>query len=320
MNILLKVAVIGTSNLDKRIQAWSQIKNTDIVGIVPIDKNVDRDLLADQHLQVARIDDLEKQDVDIVDLDVPLEIRAATIRQISKEGIHLICESPLATKVKEVSSIMKECETKNVHLHVGNIRRFSPEYVDAKNQVENGNIGKPGVIRLSSSQAHPGGQNDIFTTLGIPEFDWLTWTFGKVERVMAKQVERIRKNGSPLSYALLLLRLENQAFAHIELSWAQDKRKTSFELTGNLGMLTHNSETSNPVDIQLSGDANKMDGHEGIFNQTALQCQLTSFVFDIAANEKATGTANGTLHAIQIAEAARKSAETGQPVLLTEAD
>ncbi|ASN04199.1 Gfo/Idh/MocA family protein [Virgibacillus necropolis] len=278
---MLKIAVVGTGSLSEvHFQTWSRLQN----------------------VQVELVENKSTVDVDIIDLCVPVDERPDFIREINKEGIRIVCETALATNAEEASALIKKCDEEDVHLFVENRKRFSPEYVDARNQVRDGHIGKPGVIRLSSSAPHPGDESDIFSSLGVPEFDWLTWTFGNVERVMAKHVKKERLDGSITEHALLSLRLEDQAFAHIDLSWVNGKKETSFELTGDNGMLTYNSVESNP--IQLSTSSEVLD--EEILIKTPLQRMLEHVV----AGRGKTGQ---SLHAIQIADVARQSAEAGQP-------
>ncbi|ASK62221.1 hypothetical protein CFK37_08625 [Virgibacillus phasianinus] len=285
---MLKVAVVGTGSLsDDHYQTWSRLQN----------------------VQAERVGNGTTVDVDIIDLCVPVNERPDFIREINKEGIRIVCETVLATNVDEASALMGKCDEKDVHLFVGNRKRFSPEYVDARNQVRDGNIGKPGVIRLSSSAPHPGDDGDIFCSLGVPEFDWLTWTFGNVERVMAKHVKKERKDGSLTEYALLSLRLEDGSFAHVDLSWGDGARETSFELTGDEGMITYNSKESNPINLQLSATPEGIE--EDILIKTPLQRMLEYVAVCQDIGEQ-------SLQAMQIAEAARESAKTGQPVSLKE--
>ncbi|MGE8081283.1 Gfo/Idh/MocA family protein [Peribacillus loiseleuriae] len=317
---MLNVAVVGSGkSINNHLDAWSRIQNTNVVAVVQLE-TLENEQVPEEynHKIVEHVSEIKSLDVDVVDLCIPIKKRLDIIRQLCREGLHIICETPLASTREEASVIIEECAEKNVHLYVGNTLRFSPEYVDARNQVFNGNIGKPGVIRLSSGTSHPGGQIDIFTGLGIPDFDWLTWTFGDVERVMAKHVKRERLDGSPIEYALVSLRMKDNTFVHIELSWARAKKETSFELTGDKGMLTHNSKDSYPINVQLSASYDEFEFEENILAKTVLQRQLEYVAAWVETKNKPVVAADEPLKAIQIAEAARKSANTGQPVSLKE--
>ncbi|WP_257348889.1 Gfo/Idh/MocA family protein [Pseudalkalibacillus decolorationis] len=314
---MVNVAVVGTGSCnDKHLEAWSRIPNVNIVGVIDVaEENKQQLPEAFRSKVVDRLADLKSVHTDIVDLCVPANDRADYVRQVSKEGYHIICEAPLALNVEEASSVLKECQEKNVQIQIGHNLRFSPEYLDARNQVKSGKIGKPGVMRLASGTAHPGREFDIFSNLGIHQFDWLTWTFGDVERVMAKHIKKERHDGTLIEYALITLRMVDQTLAHIELSWAATETETSFELTGDQGMLTHNSNESYPIDVQL---ATSEIIEESILDKTALQRQMEYVVKSVEAQDKTMVTGDDALKAIRIAEAARKSVEIGQPVLLKE--
>lgn len=173
--------------------------------------------------------------------------------------------------------------------------RFAPEYEVAHEQVKNGAIGKVGVIRLKRS-APASTINDagtcLFQQLGLREFDWLRGTFGEVERVMAREVKR-----ETVHYALVMLRLAGGAIAHVELelSGSESSEHTAYELTGDQGMLSHDSRESTP--IRWSG------------GQLPLAIAITEW--------DSTCLNEYDLRAAQdIAAAARESVVTGQPVKL----
>src|SRR5699024_2064792 len=130
------------------------------------------------------------------------------------------------------------------------------EYKDAQNQVKNGAIGQPGVIRMSRGVPHPEMRDwyadteksgGLFTDLGIHEFEWIQSTFGDVERVFAKTTTYTDEQDKRLQYGLVTLRLTSGAIVNLELSWAEKAFRASFELTGNKGMITYDHAKSNPI-------------------------------------------------------------------------
>lgn len=313
---MVKVAVVGDD--EQHLKTWSKLQEAEVLSIVPV-KSTTPGKIAFQVNGGDRVEDVEELNLDVIDLCVPVEDRPVLIRQFSKQGTHIICASPLASTLKEASSIVTECKENQVHLYVGNKRRYSPEYVDANNQVRNGNIGRSGVIRLSRGAPHPGGEKDIFSELGIDEFEWLLWTFGDVERVIAKHIKRKRRNGSEVEYALLSIRMVDHSFAHVALSWAKTENGTSFELTGDKGMITHNSTDSNPISLQVTASLQEDQLEEMILDKSILQRQF-AYVLDQAKKpNKPVNLANDALKSMQLVDAARKSAQTGQPVSIKEA-
>ncbi|MFS0920164.1 hypothetical protein [Brevibacillus sp. 179-C 1.1 NHS] len=173
--------------------------------------------------------------------------------------------------------------------------RFSPEYEVAHEQVKNGAIGRAGVIRLRRS-AVASAMNDadtcLFQQIGLREFDWLRGTFGEVERVMAREVKC-----ETVHYALVMLRMAGGAIAHVELelSGSEVTEHTAYELTGDQGMLSHDSRESTP--IRWSGG----------------QLPLVTGILEW---DSTCLNAHDLRAALEIAAAARESVVTGQPVKL----
>lgn len=118
--------------------------------------------------------------------------------------------------------MMDVCERQQVKLYVGQVLRFFPEYSQAKQVIERGDIGKAAVVRTSRVSGFPRGWNDWYADvqksggvavyLGIHDFDFLRWCFGEVERVFAKGLSG--KELPKKDYALVTV------IAHIEGSWS----------------------------------------------------------------------------------------------------
>ncbi|GED60032.1 Gfo/Idh/MocA family oxidoreductase [Brevibacillus formosus] len=199
-------------------------------------------------------------------------------------------------------------------MEFANAPRFAPEYEQAHEQIKKGAIGKAGVIRLrrGAPASSRNGEKCIFQALGMREFDWLRWTFGEVERVMAREVKYTNESGQIVHYALVMLRMAGGAIAHVELSWAEGTEHASFELTGDQGMITHDSRESTPIrwsrgEQFLSPTFPEMD---------QMQRQREHFVRCVQKQEVPCLPSRDLLAALDIASAARESVRTGQPVTL----
>ena len=312
---MVNIAMIGTGKeAQQHFSQWSQIEDVVVTEVLATASAQDT---WPETLDAKKIENASEMEAEIVDICVPTAEKATWIQQVAKQGVHIICETPLAATAKEASAIVAVCKEKGAQLYTRTSKQYAPAYHNARENVANGKIGKPGVARLSHTKAHPGntGEN-IFTSLGAPVFAWLTETFGDAERVMAKHVKEVRQDGSPVEYGLVSIRMTDQSFAHVELSWASEEEKDRFELTGDQGMLTHDSEASNPVAVSLS--SGKHTQSEAVLTKTALHRKLEAIVSQIKAGTDLESTANSTVQPEQMAEAALQSAQTGQPVLLKE--
>lgn len=327
---MLKVGVVGMGKMGQRhVDKWSQMSDCEIVGIVSGDQEKLNHLGSKFNIPVFTELEalLDIAEVDVVDICLPTYLHYPYIKQIAASKTHIICEKPLGINVAESKEIIEICQEQGVQLYVGQTTRFSPAYMSAREQVKKGAIGKPGVLRLYRGTSFPKGKGSwygdhdksggIILDLGIHDFDWLLWTFGDVERVMAKHVSRKSDSGTGIAYALITLRLRSGAIAHIELSWAKEKSESSFELAGDRGMIVNNGSDHAPIKLTSTGDLNVSDNL--LFNQfeeSPILQQLNHFKDCILGDAEPIITAEEALKAVEVAEAAIQSVTTGQPVII----
>ena len=328
----VKIGVIGTGTMGKlHLDAWSKMNSINIVGIFGREKEAVNELSETyKSKSFTDFDELLNSDVDLIDICLPTYLHKEYVTKAAQKGKHIICEKPLALDQDECREVLEICQKCNVQLFVGHTLRFSQEYKQAHDQITKGLIGKPGVVRLSRGGPFPQGRNSwyhdeaksggVILDLGIHDFDWVRWTFGEVERVFAKQVNRMGQNGNPIEYALVTLRMQSGTIVHIELSWAQKGFTSAYEIAGNSGMIVHNYQESNPIKLSLVDDGvqNSIDVAvpETIGAKTPIQLQLEHFMKCIENDEQPLVTAEDAMNAVKIAVAAIDSVRSGQPVSL----
>ncbi|MEM2922124.1 MAG: Gfo/Idh/MocA family oxidoreductase, partial [Candidatus Bathyarchaeia archaeon] len=62
-------------------------------------------------------------------------------------GKHVFCEKPIALNLDEAEGMISAAKKHNVKLQIGFMRRFDPEFKRAKSLIEQGEIGKPVLIK-----------------------------------------------------------------------------------------------------------------------------------------------------------------------------
>ena len=326
----VKIAVIGIGKLGQRhLNVWSQLEGIEIVGIVGRDQAKLQQV--GERFETATFTSVEDllslKDVDAFDICTPTDTHLSFVKQIAQAKKHIICAKPLGLTSLEAEAMITICEQNDVQLLVSHTLRFFPEYVNAQDQVKNGAIGRPGVIRMSRGVPYPSKDREwytdeqrsggLFLDLGIHEFEWIQSTFGEVQRVMAKHVKHTEPEGKSLEYGLVTLRMADGTVVHIELSWAETKFRSSFELTGNKGMITYNYDESNPVTLDFHEREPSVVLPKSMLRRDPYVRQLEHFLDCLTGKVDPVVSANDALVAIRIAEAAKKSAAVGQPVTLT---
>ncbi|QRG70190.1 Gfo/Idh/MocA family protein [Brevibacillus choshinensis] len=299
-----RVAIADTTGGSGQESVWSSEKEVEMVGVVDSIDGL-RELLSEQ-------------EIDVVDIASTVTAPEKWIQLAADAKKHVICDADGQIGFESIRELEAVCAKQSTLLLMANTLRFSPEYVQAREHILQGAIGKPGVIRMRRSTPVT-AKGCIFDILGTDVFDWLRWTFGDVSRVMARLVEHTDEAGQGIQYALVVLRHVDGTIAHVELSWTEEER-SSFELTGDSGMMQHDSHESQPILWQMSG---KQPQTEYGINRLAdvahsdrLRSRRAHFIRVLSKQETLRMAPEDVFHARKIAQAARQSSESGQPVQL----
>jgi myo-inositol 2-dehydrogenase/D-chiro-inositol 1-dehydrogenase/scyllo-inositol 2-dehydrogenase (NAD+) len=110
-------------------------------------------------------------------------------------GQHIFCEKPMALSVVECDAMAAAADRAGVVFQVGFVRRFQPEFAEAKRRIEAGEIGTPMVVKsltrgpgLPPAWAHDlRRSNGMLAEVNSHDFDCARWLVGSdIERVYAE--------------------------------------------------------------------------------------------------------------------------------------
>jgi scyllo-inositol 2-dehydrogenase (NAD+) len=135
---------------------------------------------------------LDKVQVDavVITTPTPTHMELAVLAANCKK--HVFLEKPMALNLAECDQILAACQAGGVHLQLGFMRRFDPEFASAAQRVQAGEIGRPMMIK---SLTHgpglpPPWARDLRTSNGnlaeVNSHDWDT-----VRWLMASDYERV---------------------------------------------------------------------------------------------------------------------------------
>jgi predicted dehydrogenase len=222
------------------------------------------------------------------------------------------------------------CRQAGVRLLVAHVVRFFPEYALAKSAVVDGQIGKPGVIRLHRGSYRPkkpvgnwfldeSKSGGIMLDLMIHDFDYARWIAGDVTSVFAKKVTTGHPQ-APIDYGLAILTHQSGALSHIAGAWAYPPPtfRTSLEIFGDAGLIQFDSAETAPILnlIKSPDDAPDVALPSSPVSESPYTTQIKEFYATLSEGKTARIRAEDGLSAVQIAEAAIQSAATGQVVVL----
>ena len=222
------------------------------------------------------------------------------------------------------------CEKAGVRLFVAHVLRYFPEYAAAKNLVAGGQLGKPGTIHLRRCNYRPkkpignwflneqksGG---LLLDLSIHDFDYARWIAGEVKTVFSSKVSSIDKEAA-IDYALTILTHENGTMSHITGGWVYPppNLQTGFDINCARGNIHFDSGETDPIHILIREDKDSPDvGLPGSpLAESPYTTEVKEFYDAIVNHKEARVTAIDGLKAVQIACAARESADSGKPVAI----
>src|SRR5687768_215820 len=270
-------------------------------------------------------------DVDVVDICSPTHLHHEMALKAAAAGKHIVCEKPLARTTEQAQEIVAACRKVGVQLLVAHVVRFFPEYALAHSAVAEGQIGKPGVLRLHRGSYRPkkpagnwfldeAKSGGILMDLMIHDYDYARWVAGEVETVSARRVTELHPD-APVDYGLVILGHRSGALSHISGAWAYPPPtfRTHLEIAGDRGLIEFDSDGTAPIQnfiIKSGGDAPDVGLPSSPVSESPYTTQIKEFYAALTEGQPTRVSATDGLVAVQIAEAALQSARTNQPVQL----
>ena len=145
---------------------------------------------------LSRLEDaLDDAELDAVVIAAPTFMHRDLVVAAAEAGKHVFCEKPMALTVAECDEMIAAAERTGVVLQIGFMRRFQPEFAEARDRIETGELGEPMVIK--SLTRGPGlppqwaweleRSNGMLAEVNSHDFDCVRWLAGaEIERVYAE--------------------------------------------------------------------------------------------------------------------------------------
>lgn len=332
---MLKVGIIGVGTMGQfHSNAYSKIADVIIAGYADPRLDATQALAKLYNAKVANnVDELiSDPKIDIIDICTPTPFHKEFTIKAAKAGKHVFCEKPIARTIPDAEEMVISANKAGVKFMVGQVLRFFPEFATAKQLIDQGKIGEPGIARLSRLSYFPLGANDwmanieysggaILETI-IHDFDWLNWCFGEPNRVFAQGlVYQPVYHQNRIDYALVIIRYKNGVIAHVEGSWAQPRGYFSakLEVTGTKGQIDFSMEDSVAVNIAVRKEQQeiaKVKVPESPLVEDPYTAEIRHFVECIKNDKEPAVTGKDAINALKVCLAALESIKTGQPVNL----
>jgi myo-inositol 2-dehydrogenase / D-chiro-inositol 1-dehydrogenase len=327
----MKVGIVGVGIMGTTHAAgWAATPAT-IAGFTA-ETQQETDTLAKRYrAQVYPSLDEMLPDVDVVDICSPTHLHHEMALKAAAAGKHIVCEKPLARTTEQAREMLAACRKAGVQLLVAHVVRFFPEYALAHSAVAEGQIGKPGVIRLHRGSYRPkkpagnwfldeAKSGGILMDLMIHDYDYARWVAGEVETVSAHRVTELHPD-APVDYGLVILSHRSGALSHISGAWAYPPPtiRTHLEIAGDRGLIEFDSDGTAPIQnfiLKSGADSPDVGLPSSPVSESPYTTQIKEFYASLSEGRPSRVSATDGLVAVQIAEAAIQSAGANQPVQL----
>lgn len=298
----LRVGVIGAGGIShEHVRSWLELG----AQVTAYSRSGAGALVRDYGIaEAASLDELLRVS-DIVDICTPTATHPDLVRAALNAEVPIICEKPLALTAGEAQALVDEAERAGVPLYPAHVVRFMADYRAAKRAVDEGEIGTASVARFRRSGAFPtwgswfadeqesGG---IVLDQMIHDIDFAGWVCGPVVGVYGMRSAPVP--GSPAVSAQLQLQHEGGAISYVTGIWgaAGLEFSTSFSITGDAGVISHDSRESPPAESPYT-------------------TQLRELARAISGDTAARVTGADGVEAVRVAREAIEAIAAGRPVL-----
>jgi len=255
---------------------------------------------------------LKRQDVEAVTVCTWSTNLAKEAMAALKAGKHVLVEKPMANNVKEAEKILELAKKRQRCLMVGFLMRFIPGLQRIKQAIDKGEIGTVVYVTARRVSQWPERLGDVgvIKDLAIHDIDVTRYLLDdEPVEVYAKAGNFRHKKFE--DHAQIMVTFKGRRTAFIEANWLTPYKIRKLAITGSEAIMTLDYITQE-ITIETAGQtlAPRYEVKE------PLKLELQNFANSILNNREPMTTGVDGLKALQIAEAASKSAQTGKAIEL----
>jgi myo-inositol 2-dehydrogenase / D-chiro-inositol 1-dehydrogenase len=147
---------------------------------------------------------LERAEINTALVCTPTRYHADLVHAAAARGLHVFCEKPLAMNYREAAAMTAAVEAAGVHSQIGLVLRFSAVYAVMRALIGEPDAGRPLAVVFRDDQCFPiRGVHDsawradrslsaggTLIEHGVHDLDLLTWFFGSIKRLRAREHNR----------------------------------------------------------------------------------------------------------------------------------
>ncbi len=284
----------------------------------------------DAKLSATSLDELLDRHTDAFDavlINTPNDSHAALTQRAAQAGKHVLVAPPLGLSLAQADAAIEACGAAGVRLMVGEATRFKPYQQTIKSNLDSGNLGELGLLRMhrweppvaggwGRWELDPERSGDLLLRQAVQELDTATWLFGGLPNsVYALGRKRASTDLPVFDEVLIHLGFEGGGMAVIDYTTTLPAGDTyaSVEAIGSTGA----AYADDHHNMHLLYGGGRPSGVKAGQGREHLVAQLEEFAQAIeGGREPAISGADGRA-AIQVATAATESMRSGRAARLT---
>ncbi|WP_199616165.1 inositol 2-dehydrogenase [Paenibacillus alkalitolerans] len=259
----IKVGIIGAGRIGK-IHADNLLRHPDVEIVAVSDLFAGEELKAWAAARGIGIltkdsdDIIRHPDIDAVFICSSTDTHVPLIKQAALAGKHIFCEKPVSMEIERTEEAIEAVRQAGVKLQIGFNRRFDHNFKRVRQHVEDGTIGTPHIVKITSRDPSPPPRDYIkvsgglFMDMAIHDFDMARFLSGsEVVEVYAQGgvlVDPVFAEYEDVDTAIITLKFANGALGVIDNSrkavYGYDQRVEVFGSKGSVSVANDHPNTA----------------------------------------------------------------------------
>lgn len=230
----IKVGIIGTGTIGRQAAAYlSTVANAELVAVSDISEKQGKEVAKTYKVNEFYRDYnemLRNSSIDAVFIATPDFAHREPVMACAKAKKSILVEKPLATTVDEADMIVEAVEKYSTRLMVNYRMRWCPSYIEAKTQIDRGNLGdivlayakKDDTISVSAEHIKWVEQTSPAAFLSSHDIDAVRWLINsEASEVYAAGVSKVlrKRNINTFDAIQALVKFKNGASTVFQSSW-----------------------------------------------------------------------------------------------------
>lgn len=324
---MIKIGVVGTGSMGKNhARVCSELEQIELVGISDSNKNTAKKVAEKFDIKAFTDYKVLLKEVDCVIIATPTFTHFDIAMDAINNGKHILVEKPVCDTVENGKILIDKANDAGVVFAVGHIERYNPVVSFMKQALNTGQFGE--LIAISSKRVSnfPGRIRDVgvIFDFGVHDIDVMRYLAGEVTSVYAKAGQFNNKIKYE-DHATIILNFTNGLCGVVEVNWLTPMKVRKLSLTCDKSFVeadfinqsiktsTSSFDTIDDANLYNVAIQNEMKTME-LQKKEPLKNEISDFVDAVVNNKKPLVTGYDGVKAVEVAEAAVKSAKIGKVI------